>query len=135
MANAADENGTDVEIYVKALTSTIHADTPTGAPAHLHDLLDELGLERHAYPRGRAPLRVARGARTPRRRRAEAPGDARHPALLTAGYQVNCTPDVFDEAVYRQAVRELRAARTRPADQRPAPPAAATGPAPSRPIP
>lgn len=32
MANLADECGTDVEIYVKALTTTIHADTPTGAP-------------------------------------------------------------------------------------------------------
>ncbi|MEU4173762.1 hypothetical protein [Streptomyces sp. NPDC026589] len=32
MANLADEYGTDVEIHIKALTTTIHADTPTGAP-------------------------------------------------------------------------------------------------------
>ena len=32
MANLADEYGADVEIYVMALTTTIHADTPTGAP-------------------------------------------------------------------------------------------------------
>ncbi|MET9664953.1 hypothetical protein ABZY19_06225 [Streptomyces sp. NPDC006475] len=52
MANLADEYGTDVEIYIKALTTTIHADTPTGAPAQLHDLLEQLGLERHEYPTG-----------------------------------------------------------------------------------
>lgn len=27
MANLADEYGTDVEIYIKALTTTLHADT------------------------------------------------------------------------------------------------------------
>lgn len=32
MGNRADDYGTDVEIYVKALTTTIHAATPTGAP-------------------------------------------------------------------------------------------------------
>ncbi|MFE9976495.1 hypothetical protein ACFYRD_38810 [Streptomyces hirsutus] len=52
MANLADEYGTDVEIYIKALTTIIHADTPTGAPAGLHDLLEQLGLERHEYPTG-----------------------------------------------------------------------------------
>ncbi|MGW2137691.1 hypothetical protein ACWCW2_16990 [Streptomyces sp. NPDC001773] len=52
MANLADEYGTDVEIYIKALTTTIHADTPTGTPAGLHDLLEQLGLERHEYPTG-----------------------------------------------------------------------------------
>ncbi|WP_245726834.1 hypothetical protein [Streptomyces longwoodensis] len=57
MANLADEYGTDVEIYIKALTTTIHADTPTGAPAKLHDLLEMLGLERHAYPTD-APLYI-----------------------------------------------------------------------------
>lgn len=32
MANLADVYGADVEIYVMALTTTIHADTPTGPP-------------------------------------------------------------------------------------------------------
>nr|WP_251692173.1 hypothetical protein [Streptomyces sp. CHD11] len=52
MANLVDEYGTDVEIYIKALTTNIHADTPTGASAGLHDLLEQLGLEGHAYPTG-----------------------------------------------------------------------------------
>ncbi|MDF3140884.1 MULTISPECIES: hypothetical protein [unclassified Streptomyces] len=53
MANLADEYGTDVEIYIKALTTTIHADTPTGAPAKLHDLLDQLGWNATNTPRAR----------------------------------------------------------------------------------
>ncbi|WP_234325530.1 hypothetical protein [Streptomyces sp. NRRL S-146] len=57
MANLADEYGTDVEIYIKALTSTIHADTPTGAPAKLHDLVEQHGFERHKYPTD-APLYI-----------------------------------------------------------------------------
>ncbi len=53
MANLAEEYGTDVEFYVKPLTTTIHADTPTGAPAALHDLLEQHGLQRHEYPSAR----------------------------------------------------------------------------------
>ncbi|MFD5242584.1 hypothetical protein [Streptomyces tendae] len=53
MANMADEYGTDVETYTKALTTTIHADTLAG----LQDLLEQLGLERHEHSTGE-PLHV-----------------------------------------------------------------------------
>ncbi|WP_208885201.1 hypothetical protein [Streptomyces sp. PBH53] len=46
MGNRADEYSTDVKIYRRALTPTIHADTPTAAPKALLDLLDRLGFER-----------------------------------------------------------------------------------------
>src|SRR5690606_3472170 len=42
------------------------------------------------------------------------------PALLLAGYKVNCAPDVFDETAYQQAVHRLRARAPRPAPPRPA---------------
>lgn len=131
MANLADEYDTDVEIYIKALTTTIHADTPTGAPASLHDLLEQLGLERHEYPTGE-PLYIWHtvpehlGADEQKRLATRA-----IPALLLVGYEVNCTPEVFDEAAYQQAVREIRARRPRPAAQYPAP-ASSSRPAPSR---
>ncbi|WP_338484020.1 hypothetical protein VM636_07220 [Streptomyces sp. SCSIO 75703] len=109
MANLADEYGTDVEIYIKALTTTIRTDTPTGAPAGLHDLLEQLGLERHEYPTGE-PLYLWHtvpdhlGAEEQKRLANRA-----IPALLLAGYTVNCDPEVFDEALYQQAVHRLRA--------------------------
>ncbi|MCC9705974.1 hypothetical protein E4N62_12345 [Streptomyces sp. MNU76] len=43
------------------------------------------------------------------------------PALLLAGYDVNCTPDVFDDTAYRPAVHDARAREARPATQHPAP--------------
>lgn len=115
MANLADEYGTDVEIYVKALTTTIYADTPTGAPGQLLDLLDRLGLERreirttgpvytwHVVPEDLAPGEQKRLA------------SLAIPPLLLAGYDVNCTPDVFDEATYQQAVREILTSNPNPA--------------------
>ncbi len=121
MANLADEYGTDVEIYIKALTTTIHVDTASGAPAKLHDLLEQLGLERHEYPAG-APLYIWHtvpehlGADEQKRL-----ATCAIPALLLAGYEVNCAPDVFNEAAYRQAVHEVRARSARPAGQKPAP--------------
>ncbi|MEV8410414.1 hypothetical protein AB0R12_32935 [Streptomyces niveus] len=133
MANLADEYGTDVEIYVKALTTTIHADTPTGAPGQLLDLLDQLGLKRreirtagpvytwHVVPEDLAPGEHKRLV------------SRAIPALLVAGYDVNCTPDVFDEAAYQQAVRESRAGKPSP-PAHPAP-AAPSPPAPPRRIP
>ncbi len=134
MANLADEYGTDVEIYIKALTTTIHADTPTGAPASLHDLLEQLGLERHEYPAGE-PLYIWHtvpdhlGAEERKRLANRA-----IPALLLAGYTVNCDPEVFDEALYQQAVHRLRAPAARPAPPRsnrcpPVPPRAPHRPA------
>ncbi|MET9664954.1 hypothetical protein ABZY19_06230 [Streptomyces sp. NPDC006475] len=54
------------------------------------------------------------------------------PALLVAGYEVNCTPDVFDEATYRQAVHDIRTSAARPAGQHPAPARSPSRPAPAR---
>lgn len=121
MANLADEYGTDVEIYIKALTTTIHADTPTGAPAQLHDLLEHLGLERHEYPAD-TPIYIWHtvpehlDAGEPKRLASRA-----IPVLLLAGYEVNCTPEVFDESAYRQAVQDLRTRAGRPAVRQQAP--------------
>ncbi|MEV5484028.1 MULTISPECIES: hypothetical protein [Streptomyces] len=132
MGNRADECGTDVEIYRKPLTDTIHADTPSGAPEQLLDLLDLLDLERREV-RTAGPVYIWH----------EVPGhlDADEqkrlasraiPALLVAGYKVNCTPDVFDEAAYQQAVQEIRSRRARPAATRPAPAALSSRSEPSR---
>ncbi|MEU3255950.1 hypothetical protein [Streptomyces sp. NPDC006997] len=132
MANLADEYGTDVEIYIKALTTTIHADTPTGAPAGLHDLLEQLGLERHEYPTGE-PLDIRHtvpdhlGAEEQKRLANRA-----IPAQLMAGYTVNCDPEVFDEALYQQAVHRLHARAARPASQQPAPASPSSYSAPAR---
>ncbi|QNE74551.1 hypothetical protein [Streptomyces finlayi] len=132
MANLADEYGTDVEIYVKALTTTIHADTPTGAPAKLHDLLEQLGLERQEV-RTAGPVYIWHvapehlGVNEQRRLATRA-----IPALLLAGYEVSCAGEVFDEPAYQQAVREIRTGKPNPAAQRPAPAASPSHPAPSR---
>lgn len=99
MANMADEYGTDVEIYTKALTTTIHADTLDG----LQDLLEQLGLERHEHSTGE-PLHVLRTV--PDRLDSyeqKSLANRAIPALL-AGHAVDCDPEVFDEAVYQQAV-------------------------------
>ncbi|MGW7169963.1 hypothetical protein ACWGH3_32735 [Streptomyces sp. NPDC054884] len=53
------------------------------------------------------------------------------PALLLAGYEVNCTPDVFVEASYRQAVHDIRTRAARPATQQPAPASSPSRPAPA----
>lgn len=132
MPNLADEYGTDVEICIKALTATIHAATPTGAPSQLHDLLEQLGLERHEYPTG-GPLYIWH----PVPEHLDADEQKRLatssiPALLLAGYEVNCTPDVFAEATYRQAVHDIRIRAARPAAQQPAPDGSPSRPAPAR---
>ncbi|MEU4486681.1 hypothetical protein AB0H94_17640 [Streptomyces purpurascens] len=132
IANLADEYGTDVEIYIKPLTTTIHADTPTGAPAQLHHLLERLGLERHEYPTGE-PIYIWHtvpdnlGADEQKRLATRA-----IPALLVAGYEVDCTSEVFDEAAYRQAVHDIRARAARPAAQKPAPADSSSCTAPAR---
>ncbi|MFC9131390.1 hypothetical protein ACFT4A_31755 [Streptomyces sp. NPDC057099] len=130
MANLADEYGTDVEIYIKPLTTTIHADTASGSPAALHDLLDQLGLERHEYPAD-APLYIWHtvpehlDADEQKRLASRA-----IPALLKAGYEVDCTSEILDASAYRQAVREIRSRTSRPApEQAPAAPAARPAPA------
>ncbi|MCL7493806.1 hypothetical protein M8I34_20750 [Streptomyces sp. MCA2] len=132
MGNRADEYGTDVEIYRKALTNTIYAETPSSAPDQLLDLLDQLGLERQEV-RTAGPVYIWH----------EVPGhlDAGEqkrlasraiPALLVAGYKVNCTPDIFNEAAYQQAVQEIRSRRARPSAAHPAPAAPSSRPEPSR---
>ncbi|CAL9459279.1 hypothetical protein [Streptomyces sp. enrichment culture] len=132
MANLADEYGTDVEIYIKTLTTTSHADTPTGAPASLHDLLEQCGLERHEYPTGE-PLyiwhTVPDQLDVDEQKRL---ANRAIPALLLAGYTVNRGPEVFDEALYQQAVHCLRARAARPAPQQPVPASSPSRPAPAR---
>jgi hypothetical protein len=131
MGNRADDYGTDVEIYVKALTTTIHAATPTGAPAKLHDLLEQLGMERHEYPVG-TPLYIWHtvpdhlGAEEQKRLASRA-----IPTLTTAGYKVNIDPDLLDEPAYQQAAREILANKPRRVRRQP-PPAASSRPTPSR---
>ncbi|MFJ4918438.1 hypothetical protein [Streptomyces sp. NPDC088725] len=131
MANLADEYGTDVEIYITPLSNTIHADTPTGAPSELHDLLDQLGLERQEV-RTAGPVYIWHvvpdhlDAYEQKRLATRA-----IPALILAGYEVNCTPEVFDAAAYQQVVHEIRASKPQPLVQHSAP-AASSRPAPPR---
>lgn len=123
MGNRADDEGTDVEIYRRALTDTVHADAPTGAPEQLLALLDQLGFERNT-------LRPA-GDEGPTYIWHEAPGHLSQrekkrlatravPALLTAGYAVGIPDYLFDRAVYRRAVAAIRAQRATPASPSPA---------------
>ncbi|MEE1765280.1 hypothetical protein [Streptomyces sp. SP18BB07] len=108
MGNLADEYGTAVEIYRKALTDTIYAVSPTAAPEQLLALLDRLGLERkEAVTPGpsciwhQVPGHLDDSQQEQLATRATA-------LLELAGYRVNCSPDVFDEAAYRQAVADIR---------------------------
>ncbi|GAA2254914.1 hypothetical protein GCM10010232_50190 [Streptomyces amakusaensis] len=111
MGNRADECGSDVEIYRRALSSTIHADTRTGAPEELLRLLDRAGLERHTVETA-GPVYTWH----------EAPGHLTEdeqkrvvtsavPVLLLARYIVNITDDVFAPAAYQDAVAEIRGHR------------------------
>ncbi|MFJ2175895.1 hypothetical protein ACIOHE_23760 [Streptomyces sp. NPDC087851] len=114
MGNRADENGTDVEIYRKPLSETIVADTATGAPEELFDMLDLLGLERKEV-RTSGPVYIWH--EVPERLDAQEQKrlvSRAIPMLLISGCKVNCTPEVFDEAAYQQAVREARALQARP---------------------
>ncbi|MFF6772793.1 hypothetical protein ACFY8W_04435 [Streptomyces sp. NPDC012637] len=132
MGNRADARGSDVEIYRKALTDTIHADTRTGATEQLLNLLDQLGLKRQEV-RTAGPVYVWHevpehlGFDEQKRLASRA-----IPALLTAGYNVNCTADVFDETAYEQAVHEIRSGQRRPSAGHPPPAATPSRRAPSR---
>ncbi|HEY9327328.1 MAG TPA: hypothetical protein VIS09_03640 [Streptomyces sp.] len=108
MGNRADDEGTDVTIYRKALTDTVHADTPTGAPEQLLALLDRLGFERQTLATA-GPVYIWH----------EAPGHldeaakkqlATHavPWLHKAGYMVHITDDVWDSAAYIDAATAMR---------------------------
>ncbi|MFI6289328.1 hypothetical protein ACIBCM_32065 [Streptomyces sp. NPDC051018] len=134
MGNRADECGSDVEIYRRALSITIHADTRTGAPEELLAYLDQIGLERHTvetagpvYTWHEAPGHLTEDEQKRLVTRAV-------PGLLLAGYIVNITDDVFDPAAYQEAVAEIRGHRN---PQPTAATAASTtpAPAPSRPRP
>ncbi|MFI7102743.1 hypothetical protein ACIBK8_25685 [Streptomyces sp. NPDC050161] len=107
MGNRADAAGTDVEIYHKALSNTVHADTRTGAPEELLALLDQLGLERRtvktagpAYTWHEAPAHLDEGGQKELASRAV-------PALFLAGFDAGITPDVFDAAAYREAMDQV----------------------------
>lgn len=126
MGNRADDAGTDVEIYIKPLTDTVHADTPTGAPEALLALLDGLGFERQTlktagplYVWHEVPAHLDTDAKKQLATRAV-------PTLLMAGYLVNITNDVWDATAYQEAVAAMR---SQPAT--PPPATSATSPAPT----
>ncbi|WP_215449436.1 hypothetical protein [Streptomyces sp. ATCC 21386] len=111
MGNRADDEGTDVEIYRKPLTDTVHADTPTGADEQLLALLDQLGFERKtlrpAGPSGptciwhEAPGHLSEDEKKQLATRAA-------PTLLMAGYIVYIPDYLFDPAAYQDAVTQIR---------------------------
>ncbi|MEU3616846.1 hypothetical protein ABZ725_31770 [Streptomyces sp. NPDC006872] len=123
MGNRADDEGTDVEIYRKPLTDTVHADTPTGAPEQLLALLDRLSFERKTVsPAGTAGPTYAWH---------EAPSHLSEdekkrlatlavPPLLAAGYVVHIPDYLFDQATHLSATDELRTQRAAPATASPA---------------
>ncbi|WP_240966057.1 hypothetical protein [Streptomyces zingiberis] len=126
MGNRADDEGTDVEIYRKPFTDTVHADTPTGAPEELLALLDRLGFERRSavtagpvYVWHEAPAHLTEDEKKQLATRAV-------PALITAGYEVFLPDYLFDPVVYQQAVHDIRTRQVRPQPPKPAPAAAAT---------
>ncbi|MFC7908261.1 hypothetical protein [Streptomyces nigra] len=128
MGNRADDEGTDVTIYLRPLTDTVHADTATGASEQLLALLDSLGFERRTLP-SPGPTYVWHEA--PAHLDADAKKQlATHavPWLHKAGYVVRISDDVWDAAAYTDAATAVR-------DQSaPAPPrAAAAVPAMGRP--
>ncbi|WP_225847285.1 hypothetical protein [Streptomyces sp. HPF1205] len=90
----ADECGTDVEIYRRYGSPVIYADSRTGAPEDLLNLLDALGLKRYDT----APIAVwhqvphdlPENAQRQLANRACA-------AIDRAGYRVNISPDIAEE--------------------------------------
>ncbi|MFI1210009.1 hypothetical protein ACH4UV_20620 [Streptomyces sp. NPDC020802] len=91
VGNRADDEGTDVEIYIKPLTDTVHADTPTDAPEKLLALLDSLGFERKTaatagpvYVWHEVPHRLTEAEK-------KRLATSAVPSLLVAGYLVNTT--------------------------------------------
>lgn len=119
MGNRADDDGTDVTIYRKALTDTVHADTPTGAPEQLLTLLDTLGFKRRTlsapgptYVWHEAPAHLDEAAKKQLATHAV-------PWLHKAGYLVHISDDVWDPVAYTAAAAALHA------HSAPAPPPAA----------
>ncbi|WP_374777016.1 hypothetical protein OG756_33905 [Streptomyces sp. NBC_01310] len=128
MGNLADESGTDVEIYRRALTpDTIHVVTRSDAPEELLDLLDSLGLERKTeetagpvYVWHQTPEGLSEKAQKQLVTRSMLP-------LLIADYKVNIDPDVYDVTAWAQAMAEHRARQAKTKGDQ-APPAAPPGP-------
>lgn len=130
MSNRADDEGSDVEIYRKALSTTIHVDTRTGAPEELLALLDSLGLERKilttagpTYVWHVVPEHLGEDEKKRLATRAI-------PTLLMAGYVPQISSEVFDTAAYTEAANELTARRASapPAGQAATPPAGTARP-------
>ncbi|MFJ8774584.1 hypothetical protein [Streptomyces microflavus] len=132
MTNLADECGTDAEIHMRPFPPTVHVDTRTGTPADLYELLDQLGLERHTVQQGDQTLTFHTAPPHLDFDEQKRVATRTIPGLLLAGYKINCTPTVFDEPTYQQAVHDIRARKTPPAAQ---PPARADAPSRSRPAP
>ncbi|MFD9224871.1 hypothetical protein ACFYXH_39665 [Streptomyces sp. NPDC002730] len=108
MGNRADDEGTDVTIYLKPLTDTVHADTPTDAPEQLLALLDNLGFERRTLP---TPGPVYVWHEAPAHLDADAKKQlATHavPWLHKAGYVVHIDDDIWDAAAYTDAATAMR---------------------------
>ncbi|MDQ0958030.1 hypothetical protein QFZ66_001908 [Streptomyces sp. B4I13] len=108
VGNRADDEGTDVEIYIKPLTDTVHADTPTDAPEELLALLDSLGFERKTLTTA-GPVYVwhevpAHLTEADKKRLAT----SAVPSLFVAGYLVNITDAVWDAATYQEAAAAVR---------------------------
>ncbi|MFD9069089.1 hypothetical protein [Streptomyces lasiicapitis] len=122
MGNRADDEGTDVTIYRKPLTDTVHADTPTGAPEQLLALLDSLGFERQTVPTPgpvyvwhEAPAHLGEDAKKQLATHAV-------PWLHKAGYVVRIGDDVWEAAAYADAAVAMRN------QSAPAPPSAPSPP-------
>ncbi|MFE7889299.1 hypothetical protein [Streptomyces sp. NPDC057412] len=108
MENRADDEGTDVTIYLRPLTDTVHADTATGAPEQLLALLDSLGFKRRTLPTP-GPVYVWHEAP------AHLDADAKKqlatqavPRLHKAGYVVHISDDVWDTDAYTDAATAVR---------------------------
>lgn len=115
MGNRADDDGTDVEIYIKPLTDTVHADTPTDAPEELLALLDRLGFERKTlttagpvYVWHEVPAHLTEDEK-------KKLATSAVPSLLVAGYLVNITNAVWDAAAYQEAAEAVRRQLSAPA--------------------
>ncbi|MCY0954964.1 hypothetical protein [Streptomyces sp. H27-S2] len=106
MGNLADESGTDIEIYRRALNpDTIHIVSRSNAPEELLVLLDSAGLERKtdgpAYVWHETPEGLSEQAQKQLATRAVLP-------LLLADYVVNIDPDVYDVTAWAQEMAKHR---------------------------
>ncbi|MEU6353066.1 hypothetical protein ABZ896_27685 [Streptomyces sp. NPDC047072] len=101
MGNHADDEGTDVEIYIRLLTAT-------DAPERLLALLDSLGFERRTLTTA-GPVYVwheVPNHLTEAEKKKLATGAV--PSLLVAGYLVHITDAVWDAAAYQDAAEAVR---------------------------